>query len=87
MLGATPAMPDALFSSILTSFRRENMDVLLDLYEMSSAAIIEMLKEGGIEVGLIRNYGEKNSQLTVWSAYEEHPTVAPKILCKGKIAR
>lgn len=78
MLGATPAMPDALFSSILTSFRRENMDVLLDLYEMSSAAIIEMLKEGGIEVGLIRNYGEKNSQLTVWSAYEEHPTAVYK---------
>lgn len=53
-LGITQAYPDPFFEDLLIHFHEENPDIQFTLYEASSNDLIDLLKDGVIEVGIIR---------------------------------
>jgi len=73
-LGMSPALPDAFVSNALTAFHREHPEVAFELFEADSSNIIDLLKNGIVEVGLIRTSGEVNALLDTWLTVDERLT-------------
>lgn len=56
-LAMTQAYPDAEMEKLLTSFRLENPNIRFEFYEYSSYEIIELLRAGVAEIGIVRTSG------------------------------
>ena len=54
-LGMTQAYPDAEMESLLCSFQKENPELRYELHERSSGDLAELLRNGLIEVAVIRS--------------------------------
>jgi len=56
-LGMTQAFPDPQISGMLLSFRKENPAVHFEFFETSSGEILEKLRTGEAEIGIVRLSG------------------------------
>ena len=73
-LGLSPALPDSLLTGLLNDFHRAHPEVAFELFEANSDEVVEMMKNGIVEVGLIRTSGEINPLLEVAATVEERLT-------------
>lgn len=56
-IGMTQAYPDVNMINILVNFQKENPEIRYEFYEMNSWEIIELLRSGVIEIGVVRTSG------------------------------
>jgi DNA-binding transcriptional LysR family regulator len=70
-LGLTPASPDPVMAGLLSGFHRSHPDVTFEIIEASSDQLVKMLKNGLIEVGVIRTPGRIPPFLLPVSVIEE----------------
>lgn len=55
-LGITQAYPDPMIERLLHQFHKENHFIKFDIFELTSAEIMDLLKNGIIEIGIIRTF-------------------------------
>jgi DNA-binding transcriptional LysR family regulator len=53
-IGMTQAYPDVSVTELLLGFHRENPGIMFEFYELTSASILELLKNELAEVGIVR---------------------------------
>lgn len=70
-LGLSPAYPDPFLEEIWLDFHEENPDIHYELYEVNSGEVIELLKNGMVEIGIIRTPAHIPSILNVSLSFEE----------------
>lgn len=70
-LGITPSYPDPLFTKLLVSFHRTFTDISFDLYEVHSEQMLHLLRDGIIDVAVIRVPGNIPSYLDTWYRIQE----------------
>ncbi|MEA5039593.1 MAG: LysR family transcriptional regulator [Clostridiaceae bacterium] len=73
-LGMSPALPDALLTTLLTDFHQRHPEVVFELFENNSDQVVELIKSGIAEIGLIRTSGVPNPILETVLTVEEHLT-------------
>lgn len=71
-LAFTPAYPDTLLTSLLLDFRREYPGVVYEIFEQNSGQIMELLKSGVVEIGIIRTPERIPEYLTSLMTFGEH---------------
>lgn len=56
-IGMTQAYPDVDMTNLLLQFQKENPQIRYEFYEISSYEIMELLRAGVIEIGIVRTSG------------------------------
>ena len=56
-IGMTQAYPDAKMTDLLLTFQKENPLIRYEFYEENSAEVIDLLRSGIIEIGIVRTSG------------------------------
>lgn len=56
-IGMTQAYPDANMTRLLLNFQKENPLIRFEFHEVSSGEVIEMLRSGIVEIGIVRTSG------------------------------
>lgn len=56
-IGMTQASPDASMTELLLSFHRENPSIRYNFYEVNSNEIMSLLRNGVVEIGIVRTSG------------------------------
>lgn len=85
-IGMTQAYPDAAMTELLVSFQRQNPQIRYSFFEENSNEIMEMLRTGVVEIGIVRNSGllppflkevrSIDQQLCVYCCYN-NPWITP----------
>ena len=70
-LGLTPASPDPVMADLLSDFHQSHPDINFEIIEANSDQLMDMLKNGIIEVGVIRTPGYIPPDLLPVSVIEE----------------
>ena len=71
-LGLTPAYPDPVISELLLDFHDAYPDINFEIYEDNSPQLVEYLKNGIIEIGVIRTPTFVPPALEAYISIEEH---------------
>jgi DNA-binding transcriptional LysR family regulator len=74
-LAFTPSYPDPLLTALLMDFHREYPGVSYELFERNTGEIIEALKSGVSELGIIRTPARAPAYLRTLLKYGEHMMV------------
>ena len=56
-IGVTQAYPDREITNLLISFQRENPGLCYEFYEVNSGEIMDLLRTGVVEIGIVRTSG------------------------------
>lgn len=56
-IGMTQAYPDVGMTALLIGFQKENPQLRYEFYEVNSGEIMELLRSGVIEIGIVRTSG------------------------------
>ena len=70
-IGMTQAYPDASMTKLLLDFQKEYPQVHYEFYEENSSDVIERLRSGVIEIGIIRTSGVLAPDLTEFLKLEQ----------------
>lgn len=73
-IGMTQVYPDVEMTNLLLQFQNDNPHIRFEFYENSSSEIIELLRTGVIEIGIVRTSG-------LLPPYLEEMQVFPERLC------
>lgn len=73
-IGLTHSYPDELITKLFSSFHRVFPDVSFDLFEVHTEEMLRLLRDGIIEIGIMRIPGNVPPSLDTWYIIQEQLT-------------